>query len=258
MIFTRGLRRARRVLPNLRQGLIRWKSGRLKVEQYRFTVVLGEPTWLIRLTELAEQHGAPATEDVDQRRRRDARRRSSVDAKSVGRRDHSRWPAAAWKWGAGLAFKPCSNHDGYHIDDIHFLPEIIDASSDGYGEVVFTTLTRRVMPLEKLSHPRRGLLSDAVAGCSCGIPGAHRLEQSVARPLRRVGRCQRRQSLSAHVREDPARDVLSFDAIVKWCSRWPAFAQCLRFASRQPAPILDRLARRDFRTAARHSYLPGT
>ncbi len=140
-----------------------------RLEQYRFTVVVGEPTWLIRLTELAEQHGARPLKML------------------IGGAEEM--PAAAIPWmqkvwggaiikmaygsvemGGGLGFQPCSNHDGYHVDDIDFLPEIIDADSDGYGEVVFTTLTRRVMPLVR--YRTRDVARLDAAGCSCGIPGA--------------------------------------------------------------------------------------
>ena len=130
--------------------------------------MVGEPTWLIRLTELAEQHGAMPLKML------------------IGGAEEM--PAAAIPWmeqvwggatvkmcygsvemGGGLGFQPCPNHDGYHIDDINFLPEIIEADADGYGEIVFTTLTRRVMPLFRYrTHDVARL--DA-AGCRCGIPG---------------------------------------------------------------------------------------
>ena len=51
----------------------------------------------------------------------------------------------------------------------------MDIDSDGYGELVYTTLRRRVMPLIRYrSRDVTKLLDDA---CSCGVPGKrmHRL-----------------------------------------------------------------------------------
>src|SRR5262249_13225906 len=41
----------------------------------------------------------------------------------------------------------CPAQRGYHIDDFSLWCEIVDAAPDGYGELVYTTLSRQVMPL---------------------------------------------------------------------------------------------------------------
>ncbi len=58
-----------------------------RLKQGRFTVVLGEPTWLIRLTQLAEADGGGKLQLPDRRGRGDAGRRRPVDAEGVGRGD---------------------------------------------------------------------------------------------------------------------------------------------------------------------------
>lgn len=78
----------------------------------------------------------------------------------------------------------CGNHHGYHLYEGDFFLEIVDpkteeAVAEGrYGEVVFTTLTRRGMPLVRY---RTGDLSRFVPGeCSCGSI-TRRLEKIMAR-----------------------------------------------------------------------------
>ena len=80
----------------------------------------------------------------------------------------------------------CAAHAGYHLRESELLVEIVDPASgepvaDGEpGEVVFTTLTRRGMPLVRY---RSGDISRRLTGaCACGSPLA-RLE----RIHRRIG-----------------------------------------------------------------------
>ena len=137
-----------------------------RLKQYRFNVVLGEPTWLIRLTEIAEQMGPFPLKLL------------------LGGAEEM--PAAAIPWmrevwggaevkmcygsvemGGGLGFQPCSNHDGYHIDNINFLPEFLDPDPDGFAEIAFTTLTRHVMPL--IRYRTQDVARLDTSGCPCGI-----------------------------------------------------------------------------------------
>ena len=73
--------------------------------------------------------------------------------------------------GPGVAAE-CSQHQGLHINEDHFYPEVIDPESgkrlpDGEaGELVFTCLTREALPLLRYrTRDRVALLHDA---CSCG------------------------------------------------------------------------------------------
>jgi phenylacetate-CoA ligase len=138
-----------------------------RMKQYRFNVVLGEPTWLIRLTELAEKQGSFPLKLL------------------IGGAEEM--PAAAIPWmrevwggaevkmcygsvemGGGLGFQPCSNLGGYHIDNVNFLTEFVDRDPDGFGEIVFTTLTRHVMPLVRYRTQDVSRLE--TEACPCGLP----------------------------------------------------------------------------------------
>ena len=76
--------------------------------------------------------------------------------------------------GPALAYE-CSRHDGLHVHDEHFLPEIIDPLSgqrlqDGAeGELVLTSLTARAMPLIRFrTGDRARIVAEA---CTCGAAG---------------------------------------------------------------------------------------
>jgi phenylacetate-CoA ligase len=73
--------------------------------------------------------------------------------------------------GPAIAFE-CNAHDGLHINEDHFLPEIIDPETgtvlpEGLpGELVLTTLTTRAFPLIRF---RTGDQAKIIrAGCACG------------------------------------------------------------------------------------------
>ncbi len=139
-----------------------------RLDQYKFNVVLGEPTWLIRLTQLNENDGC--------------KHRLKL---LIGGAEEMPAEAISWMekvWGGAkvkmtyasvemanaIAFQPCDNHDGYHLDIYDFLPEIIEPDADGYGELVYTTLLRRVMPL--IRYRSRDVARIEKAPCTCGIP----------------------------------------------------------------------------------------
>ncbi len=136
-----------------------------RLEQYKFTVILGEPTWLIRLTELAEQHGARPL-------------RFLVGSAEEMPPDAVRWMENVWKparvvmsygsveIGGAIGFQPCLQIDGYHMDNVDYLTEILEPDADGYGEIVFTTLGRRVMPL--LRYRTRDVARLISEPCPCG------------------------------------------------------------------------------------------
>lgn len=73
--------------------------------------------------------------------------------------------------GPGVAFE-CIHHNGLHIFEDHFYPEILDpatgkACADGEtGELIFTTLTKEAMPL--LRYRTKDLTSIDHSTCACG------------------------------------------------------------------------------------------
>jgi phenylacetate-CoA ligase len=73
--------------------------------------------------------------------------------------------------GPGVAVE-CEQHNGMHIADDHFLPEIIDPATGERlpygeeGELVFTTLTREAMPVLRYRTRDRTVLH--AEPCACG------------------------------------------------------------------------------------------
>jgi phenylacetate-CoA ligase len=77
----------------------------------------------------------------------------------------------------------CQAHEGLHIFEDHFYPEIIDPETgqvlpdEMEGELVFTTLSKRAMPL--IRYRTRDITSLEVMPCACG---------RTLRRIRRIGR----------------------------------------------------------------------
>ncbi len=75
--------------------------------------------------------------------------------------------------GPAMAFE-CQNHQGLHVSEDHFFPEIIDPrtgeilSHGETGEVVFTSLSTRAFPLIRFRTGDRARLIPEP--CSCGCP----------------------------------------------------------------------------------------
>src|SRR5437870_922119 len=61
----------------------------------------------------------------------------------------------------------CREQRGYHRNDLHFLFEVDSADDEGYGELIYTTLTRSVMPLVRYRASDVTRLVDEP--CPCGL-----------------------------------------------------------------------------------------
>ncbi len=139
-----------------------------RLRQYGFTVILGEPTWLIRLTEIAQKEGAVPLKLL-------------VGGAEEMPPDAVPWMREVWQGaqvrmgygsvelGGSLGYQPCDQFEGYHVDDYDFLPEIIEPNTEGFGELVFTTLRRRVMPL--IRYRSRDITRLISGRCTCGHQG---------------------------------------------------------------------------------------
>ena len=133
---------------------------------YGFNVLVSDPFWLARLTEIARERGRPARmkllvgggEGVTPRLRAELERfweaplcmtYASTEAATV------------------LGFE-CPARQGYHINEFDFAIEIDRPDAAGYGEIVFTTISRTVMPLLRY---RTGDIARWLPGrCACGLP----------------------------------------------------------------------------------------
>jgi phenylacetate-CoA ligase len=137
-----------------------------RLAEYRFNVLVSDPFWLARLTEIARDRGRPGPmkllvgggEGVTPRLRAELERfwdaplcmtYASTEAATV------------------LGFE-CSARAGYHVNEFDFAVEIREPDAAGYGEVVFTTVNRTVMPLLRY---RTGDIARWIEGpCGCGLP----------------------------------------------------------------------------------------
>jgi phenylacetate-CoA ligase len=141
-----------------------------RLRDHRLNVVMGEPTWLIRLTEIAEREGPVPLKVI-----MGGAEEMPVDAIAWMERVWS--PAkvkmcyASVEMAMSIGFQPCPNQSGYHVDHQDFLPEIIEQDSEGYGEMVFTTLSRKVMPL--IRYRTRDVTRMTPGGCACGLAAPH-------------------------------------------------------------------------------------
>ena len=140
-----------------------------RAKPYQPTVIFGEPSWIVRLSEVARQRGKwplkflfAGGENI------------SEEARGVV---EDAWGAPLYlNYGQTESFgalgAECRLKDGYHRNDLYFFFELADAdpgSGDGYGELVYTTLARDVMPLIRYRSTDVTRLVDDPCGCGIGM-----------------------------------------------------------------------------------------
>ncbi len=150
----------------------------LLLQDFRPDVIAGTPSFALHLAEtLAEQGGKPrelglrigvfGAEPWTDGIRAALERAFSLSAFDIYGLSEIIGPGVAGE---------CEARDGLHIADDHFLPEIIDPVSGVVlppgreGEVVFTTLTKRAMPL--LRYRTGDITTLTLEPCRCGRTSA--------------------------------------------------------------------------------------
>jgi phenylacetate-CoA ligase len=135
-----------------------------RAKVYKPTVIFGEPSWMVRLAEIADGRGVwplkflfAGGENI------------AEEARAMVERV---WSAPLYlNYGQTESFgalgAECKLKDGYHRNDLYFFFELDNVGDDGYGEVVYTTLARDVMPLIRYRSTDVSLLVDEP--CDCGI-----------------------------------------------------------------------------------------
>ncbi len=131
---------------------------------YRPTVIFGEPSWIVRFSELAAARGTwpmkmivAGGENIAESARAEVERV---------------WGAPMYlNYGQTEAFGSigleCAQKAGYHRNDLHFMFEILEPDAQGYGELVYTTLTRDVMPL--IRYRASDITRFIDEPCPCGL-----------------------------------------------------------------------------------------
>src|SRR6266849_4265933 len=135
-----------------------------RAKVYKPTVIFGEPSWMVRLSEIAGDRGVwplkflfAGGENIAEAAR--------LMVERV-------WSAPLYlNYGQTESFgalgAECKLKDGYHRNDLYFFFELADADQDGYGEVIYTTLSRDVMPLIRYRSTDVARLVDEP--CDCGV-----------------------------------------------------------------------------------------
>jgi phenylacetate-CoA ligase len=136
-----------------------------RAADYRFNVIIAEPSWLLRLSEIAKTRGTwpmkfmlVGGENMTEQTRR--------YIEDVWQADMIMEYGQTESFGAiGIE---CRLKNGYHLNELNFMFEIDQPDDDGYGELVYTTLTRKVMPLIRYRAADMTRLMDQP--CPCGLP----------------------------------------------------------------------------------------
>ncbi|MCA1814849.1 MAG: AMP-binding protein [Acidobacteria bacterium] len=134
-----------------------------RARAYTPTSVFGEPSWLVRLAEVAERRGAWSLKFMlaggenmtEQARQRVERIFRAPVFMSYGQTESF-----------GALGVECREQAGYHRNDLNYYFEIADGD-EGCGELVYTTLNRDVMPLVRYRSTDVTRLVEEP--CACGL-----------------------------------------------------------------------------------------
>jgi phenylacetate-CoA ligase len=141
-----------------------------RVKPYSFNVLFVEPSWLVVLTEIARVRGTWPVKFF------------YVGGENMSE-DTRRYVERAWNarvyigYGQTESFgqvgTECPAQRGYHIDDFNLYCEIVDRADDGYGELVYTTLSRQIMPL--IRYRSTDITAFLDEPCTCALKVARRI-----------------------------------------------------------------------------------
>ena len=155
-------------------GCFHAEAGKIPPEEfydralrYRPNVIFGEPSWIARFSEIAKKRGTwpmkflfAGGENINETTRREIEKI---------------WDARLYlNYGQTEAFGvigvECSEQQGYHRNDFNFFFETADADVNGEGELIYTTLTREVMPLIRYRSTDVTRMVDEPCGCGLFAP----------------------------------------------------------------------------------------
>lgn len=135
-----------------------------RMAEYKYDVIIADPTWLVSLSEIAEKEGAfPVRLIIAAGDRMTDVYRNYVEG--VWRCPVMLGYGSTEQGGAGME---CEHKNGYHLDDFNIYFEILNPDADGYGELVATTLSRRVMPF--IRYRVQDVTRFIDEPCACGAP----------------------------------------------------------------------------------------
>ena len=147
-------------------GLVEPGEAVERLKDYGFTIIMADPFWIARFTEIAMRRDIrpPIKAFVSGAERITDHLRATIE-------DYWKAPLymtyASTELGASLGAE-CPEKTGYHLHEYDYAVEILNPDADGFGEVVFTTLTRSVMPLVR--YRTRDVARLVPGRCPCGLP----------------------------------------------------------------------------------------
>lgn len=147
-----------------------------RAKDYRFNVLIVDTAWLVSLTEIAERRGVWPVKFILSG--------SENMTEQTRRWIESIWQAKVYQaYGQteslGASGIECPEQRGYHLNEVNFYFEILNPNAEGYGELAFTTLTRRVMPLIRYrSNDITRLIPEP---CRCPLRAMRRIDKIVGR-----------------------------------------------------------------------------
>jgi phenylacetate-CoA ligase len=143
-----------------------------RARDYGFNVMVVEPSWIVSLTSIAETRGTWPVKLM------------LVGGENMSERSR-RYVEEAWKtdlfltYGQSESFgstaTECRAKNGYHLHELKFWCEIPEPAADGTGELVITTLSRRVMPL--LRYRTSDVTRFMNGRCACALHALRRIEK---------------------------------------------------------------------------------
>ncbi len=135
-----------------------------RAKRYKPTVIFGEPSWIVRFSEIAAANGTwpvkflfAGGENLAEETREEIERIWNA----------SYYLSYGQTESFGVIGVECGEKNGYHRNDLNFFFEVVDADQNGQGELVYTTLTRNVMPLIRYRSTDVTRLIDTP--CPCGL-----------------------------------------------------------------------------------------
>lgn len=143
---------------------------------YHFNVMVVEPSWIVSLTEIAARRGTWPVKLM------------LVGGENMSEKSR-RYVEEAWKTDLFLSYgqtesfgsagTECFRKNGYHLQELKFWFEIPEPDDQGSGELVFTTLSRRVMPL--LRYRTSDVTRFMEGACDCDLKALRRISKILGR-----------------------------------------------------------------------------
>ncbi len=133
-----------------------------RIRDYQFNVLIVDTAWLVAFTEVAERRGVwpvkfilSGSENLSPATRAWAQRVWNAPV----------YQAYGQTESLGATGIECPAQKGYHLNEFNFIFELRDPNPEGYGELVYTTLVRKVMPLVRYRSNDITRFVDEPCGC---------------------------------------------------------------------------------------------